>query len=86
MFELSLGGLAMFVVVQDPGKKSQVFVPRQGGVGKENVENFPGRGCPVSPKCTTNSSPKWAKMSKFPAMARQKSNFFLAGTALAGKN
>ena len=22
------------------GKKSQVFVPRRGGVGKENVENF----------------------------------------------
>ena len=37
------------------------------------------------PNCT-NSSPKCAKMSQFPAMARQKSKFFLAGTALAGKN
>ena len=43
-FSLSLGGLAMFVAVQDPGKKSQVFVPRRGGAGKENVENFLGGG------------------------------------------
>ena len=27
---LSLGGLAMFVTGQDPGKKSQVFAPRPG--------------------------------------------------------
>ena len=32
----------MFVAVQDPGEKSQVFAPCPGGVGKENVENFPG--------------------------------------------
>ena len=78
---LSLGGLAMFVTGQDPGKKSQVFAPRPGGVGEENVENFPGWGLSrltkmykFSPK-RTNSLPKWAKVSKFSAMARQKSKF-----------
>ena len=30
----------MFVAVQDPGEKSQVFAPCPGGVGKENVEIF----------------------------------------------
>ena len=75
----------MFVAVQDPSEKSQVFVPRRGGVGEENVENFPRRGCPVLPKCT-NSSPKCAKMSQFPAMENQKSKFFLACSALSGKN
>ena len=39
----------MFVVVQDPGEKSQVFVPHQGRVGKENVENFLGGGVPSCP-------------------------------------
>ena len=40
------GGLAMFVVVQDPGEKSQVFVPRRGGLARKmlKVENFPGGG------------------------------------------
>ena len=50
----ALSVLAMFVAVQDPGKKSQVFVPRRGRVGKENVENFPGGGCPVLPKYTNS--------------------------------
>ena len=51
-FALSI--LAMFVAVQDPGKKSQVFVPRRGRVGEENVENSPGGVCPVLPKCTNS--------------------------------
>ena len=36
----------MFVGVQDPGEKSQVFVPRRGGLARKmlKVENFPGGG------------------------------------------
>ena len=44
MSSLCLGNLAMFVAVQNPSEKSQVFVPCRGGVGQENGENFPGRG------------------------------------------
>ena len=50
----------MFVVVQDPGEKSQVFVPHQGRVGKENVENFLGGGVPSCPNVQI-----LAKMYKF---------------------
>ena len=34
----------MFVAVQDPGEKSQVFVTRRGGVGEKNDENSLGWG------------------------------------------
>ena len=44
----------MFVAGQDPGEEIRVIVPRRGRVDKEYAENFPGRGCPVLPKCTSS--------------------------------
>ena len=67
-----------------PGKgwreKSQNF-PRRGRVGKEKSQNFPRRGMSRLAKTykflakSTNSLPKYTKMSQFPAMARKKSKF-----------
>ena len=77
-----------------PGKgwreKSQNF-PRRGRVGEEKSQNFPRRGMSRLAKTykflakSTNSSPKYTKMSQFPAMARKKVKNFLAGEGLARK-
>ena len=71
-----------------PGKgwreKSQNF-PRRGRVGEEKSQNFPRRGMSRLAKTykflakSTNSSPKYTKMSQFPAMARKKSKFSSPG-------
>ena len=84
----ALSVLAMFVAVQDPGKKSQV--PRQGRIGEENVENFPGGVCPVLPKCTNSRQceqllAKMCSNELIPCHGKPKLKIFLARTALGGK-
>ena len=64
----------MFVAVQDPGEKSQVFVPRWGGVGEENVEDFPGGGDP-----SRQNVQIFTNVYEFLAMVRQKSKFWTLG-------
>ena len=68
----------MFVGVQDPGEKSQVFVPRRGGVGAENVENFPGGGGQSRLNVQIFTS-----VYEFLATVRQKSKFWTLGSSHA---
>ena len=70
-------------------KKSKFSSPGQGWRGKKSKFSSPGH---VSPRQniqilakSTNSSPKYTKMSQFPAMARKKVKNFLAGEGLARK-
>ena len=62
--------------------------PRRGGNGEDFVKIFPRRGRSGEDFFTktykflaksTNSSPKYTKMSQFPAMARKKSKFSSPG-------